>query len=331
MDLNGQFYFVKDNKPVGPFSLDELIEKDISNKTYIWTKGMVNWEKVESIPVILERINNNKNQPPVFIEPISEGNNVIQKGKGVNKIILFAFIGIIVLVLGIIGGIYFKDDLLKVTETVKVEDNQVKDIDGNVYEITKIGNQYWTTKNLNVSRFRDGDEIPFVTSKEEWERAGKMGKPACCCYVNLGYNCEKYGRLYNWYAVIDARGLAPEGFHIPSDKEWSSLDDYLGSEAGKILKSTEEWVYNDNSLQGTNDFGFSALPGGWYADSGGFMGIRNDTHFWSSTEYGPLYRENVNNNPLGAYYRYLDNNNSSVSRGNGKVESVGASVRCLRD
>ena len=114
MDLNGQFFFVKDNKPVGPFTLDELLEKDISSKTFIWTKGMTNWEKIETIPVILERINNNKNQPPVFIEPKSEENNVTKKGKGVNKTILFAFLGIIVLVLGIIGGIYFKKDLLKV-------------------------------------------------------------------------------------------------------------------------------------------------------------------------------------------------------------------------
>jgi len=120
MDLNSHFFFVKDNQPVGPFSLDELLEKDISKNTYIWTKGMSNWKKIESIPVILERINNNKNQHPVFIEPISEGNNVIQKGKGVNKIILFAFFGIIVLGLGFIGFRLIKDDsIVTVNETLE--------------------------------------------------------------------------------------------------------------------------------------------------------------------------------------------------------------------
>jgi hypothetical protein len=177
MDLNGQFFFVKDNKPVGPFTIDKILEKDISNKTYIWTKGMTNWEKIESIPVILEKLN--KNQPPVFIEPKSEDINNSQKGKGIYRSILFLLLGIITLGLGIIGGIYFKDDLIKVSETVKVDESQIKDIDGNIYGITKIGKQYWTTKNLNVSRFRNGDEIPFVTSDKEWIRAGELGKPAC--------------------------------------------------------------------------------------------------------------------------------------------------------
>jgi uncharacterized protein (TIGR02145 family) len=316
MDLNGQFYFVKDNKPVGPFSLNELLEKDISNKTYIWTKGMTNWEKIESIPVILEKVNNNKNQPPVFIEPKSEGNNITQKGKGVNKIILFAFLGIIVLGLGLIGGIYFKEDLLKVTETVKVEDNQVKDIDGNVYEITKIGNQYWTTKNLNVSRFRNGDEIPFVTSDEDWERAGEMGEPACCCYDNLDFNCEKYGRLYNWFAVVDERGIAPNGFHIPSGKEWSSLEEYLGTEAGRILKSEDDW-------DGKNEMSFNVLAGGYRNSYGSFGSIRDYAFFWSATEN--------DDTTAGTRYLYIDNGN--VYRGNyiyNDNKSAGASVRCLR-
>lgn len=318
MDLNGQFFFVKDNKPVGPFTLDELLEKDISNKTYIWTKGMTNWEKIESIPVILEKLN--KNQPPIFIEPKSEGNNITQKGKGVNKTILFLFLGIIVLGLGIIGGIYFKEDLLKVTETVKVDENQIKDIDGNVYGITKIGKQYWTTKNLNVSRFRNGDEIPFVTSDKEWKRAGELGKPACCCYDNLGYNCEKYGRLYNWFAVVDKREIAPNGFHIPSDKEWSSLEDYLGYDAGRILKSDDDW-------DGTNEMSFNALPGGARGGAGIFLLIRDNAYFWSATEndtsnawgrdldiklFGNLYRND---------YVYFYNFN----------KSVGFSVRCLMD
>jgi uncharacterized protein (TIGR02145 family) len=330
MDLNGQFYYVKNNKPVGPFSLDELLENNLSNKTYIWTKGMVNWEKVESLPIILEKVNFNKNQPPVFIEPKSEGNNVTQKGKGVNKIILFALLGIIILVLGIIGGIYFKDDLLKVTETVKVEDNQVKDIDGNVYEITKIGNQYWTTKNLNVSRFRNGDEIPFVTSDEEWEWAGILGQPACCCYENLDFNCEKYGRLYNWYAVKDQRGLVPEGYHVPSDEEWSILEEFLGGNgiAGLKMKSVEGWEDEDRELQngnGDNSSGFNALPGGYRLPDGRFYHIRDWAFFWSATKN--------DDTTAGTRILYYDNSIFGRSGGIGDYgsESSGNSIRSLRD
>jgi len=294
MDLNGQFFFVKNNKPVGPFTLDELLEKGVSNKTYIWTKGMVNWEKIESIPVILEKLNNNK--PPVFIEPKSEGNNITQKGKGVK-----------------IGGIYFKEDLLKVSETVKVDENQIKDIDGNIYGITKIGKQYWTTKNLNVSRFRNGDEIPFVTSDKEWKRAGELGKPACCCYDNAGYNCEKFGRLYNWFAVVDKRGLAPKGYRIPSNKEWSTLLDYLGPRASEILKSEDDW-------DGKNEVSFNGLPGGVRIKVGGFLNLGTVGVWWGSS----------GSNYDSAWYLYLYDDLVTVLRDDySKVG--GLSVRCLRD
>jgi uncharacterized protein (TIGR02145 family) len=312
MNLNGHFFFVEDNKPVGPFTLDELLEKAISSKTFIWTKGMTNWEKIETIPIILEKLNNN--QPPVFIEPKSEDLNNSRKGKGVNKTILFLFLGIIVLGLGIIGGIYFKDDLLKVLETVKVDGNQIKDIDGNIYGTTKIGKQYWTTKNLNVSRFRNGDEIPFVTSAEEWERAGELGKPACCCYGNTGYNCEKYGRLYNWFAVVDKRGLAPKGYHIPSDKEWSSLLDYLGGRANKILKSEDDW-------DGKNEVSFNGLPGGYRGYLGGFDNL-GSVGVWGSSSEG-ISTGDASNLNLNANYGYVDRAFN--------FKEDGVSVRCLRD
>ena len=149
MDLNGQFFFVKNNKPVGPFTLDELLEKGVSNKTYIWTKGMVNWEKIESIPVILEKLNNNK--PPVFIEPKSEGNNITQKGKGINKIILFAFIGIIVLVLGFIGF-----HLTKGTGEL-IWPNGEKYVGEIIYGLPNgLGTQTWPDGKKYVGEFKDG-------------------------------------------------------------------------------------------------------------------------------------------------------------------------------
>ena len=92
----------------------------------------------------------------------------------------------------------------------------------------KIGQQVWTTENLNVDKFRNGEIIPEAKSEEEWIEAGDNKKPAWCYYNNDPSNGTKYGKLYNWYAVNDPRGLAPEGWHIPSDKEWDVLTNYLG-------------------------------------------------------------------------------------------------------
>ncbi len=91
------------------------------------------------------------------------------------------------------------------------------------YNSVKIGNQVWMTENLNVDRFRNGELIPEAKTKEEWIKAGENKQPAWCYYNNDPSNGKKYGKLYNWYAVSDSRGLAPENWRIPSDKEWVLL------------------------------------------------------------------------------------------------------------
>src|SRR5688500_11264876 len=83
-----------------------------------------------------------------------------------------------------------------------------------------IGDQVWAAKNLDIAIFRNGDSIPQVRSNEEWEKAGKEGKPAWCYYKNDTSIGRKYGRMYNWYAVNDQRGLCPEGWDIPTNDEW---------------------------------------------------------------------------------------------------------------
>lgn len=95
------------------------------------------------------------------------------------------------------------------------------------FKSVKIGAQTWMAENLNVSTFRNGDPIPEVKTNEEWEKAGKEGKPAWCYYDNDPVNSSKYGKLYNWFAVNDPRGLAPEGWHIPRVDEWNTLKNYL--------------------------------------------------------------------------------------------------------
>ena len=113
---------------------------------------------------------------------------------------------------------------------------------GQIQTVT-IGTQVWMTKNLDVSTFRNGDGIPQAKTDEEWEAAGDNKQPAWCYYENNAANGTKYGKLYNWYAVNDARGLAPAGYHIPTDEEWTVLSTFLGGEdvAGKKMKSTSGW------------------------------------------------------------------------------------------
>ena len=148
---------------------------------------------------------------------------------------------------------------------------------------TKIGEQTWTTKSLDVVTFKNGDTIPEAKTYEEWKKNSKEEKPAWCYYENKATNGQKYGKLYNWWTVTDSRGLAPAGFHIPSEDEWDKMIEFLGGkkEAGSKLKS-KNW-------EGTNSTGFNAQAGGMRqsqgpsAGSGAFSGMNDDTFFWSST------------------------------------------------
>ncbi|MBM3416347.1 MAG: hypothetical protein FJY20_07845 [Bacteroidetes bacterium] len=148
-------------------------------------------------------------------------------------------------------------------------------------EVT-IGNQVWMAENLNVDKFRNGDPIPHAKTAEEWTKAGQNKQPAWCYYDNNPANGAKYGGLYNWYAVNDPRGLAPRGWHIPSDDEWTVLTDYLGGEdvAGTKMKSTSGWEENGN---GTNSSGFNGLPGGLRGGNGSFSSVGKFGGWWSST------------------------------------------------
>jgi uncharacterized protein (TIGR02145 family) len=182
----------------------------------------------------------------------------------------------------------------------------------------KIGTQVWMVENLNVERFQNGDIIPEAKTSKEWERAGKNHKAAWCYYKNNRKNGDKYGKLYNWYAVNDPRGLAPKGWHVPSDEEWNVLTDYLGGEekAGAKMKSKSGW--NDGG-NGTNSSGFSGLPGGYRTSDGTFSYFGYYGGWWSSTEA----------NTTNAWNRYHYYSIGNVWNYNDKPN--GFSVRCLRD
>jgi uncharacterized protein (TIGR02145 family) len=189
----------------------------------------------------------------------------------------------------------------------------------NVYKTVRIDSQEWTTENLNVGVFRNGDPIPEARSDEEWQKDGQEGKPAWCYYENKPENSSKYGRLYNWYAINDNRGLAPAGWHISSDAEWRNTTDFLGGEdaAGTKMKSSNGWTDDGN---GTNESGFTGLPGGCRDLNGKFGYIDKIGYWWSSTEYDTTL----------AWYRCIDRSPYYVYRTN-YYKQNGLSVRCLRD
>lgn len=218
-----------------------------------------------------------------------------------------------------------------------------------------IGNQVWMASNLHTFYFRNGDTIPVVKTAEAWEEAGRNEQPACCYYENKAENGQKYGLLYNWYAVNDPRGLAPAGYHIPSDEEWTELSDFLGGleNAGYHMKASAGWPsYKGDTIctvcqnwspqkkagekcttcqdsriiekllsgNGSNSSGFSGLPGGHRYDSGAFFNVGELGYWWSSTEDLTYY----------AWYRDLDRYLGNVYR-NDRIKRDGLSVRCLRD
>jgi uncharacterized protein (TIGR02145 family) len=181
-----------------------------------------------------------------------------------------------------------------------------------------IGTQVWMTQNLNVDKFSNGDPIPEAKTPEEWKKAGELKQPAWCYYDNDTANGSEYGKLYNWYAVNDPRDLAPVGYYIPSDEEWTILTDYLFGEsnAGALMKSKNGWYDNGN---GTNSSGFSGLPGGLRIYTGTFLNIGYFGMWWSLTEHNAGY----------SWSRHLNYFNGVVTRSiEGKEE--GYSVRCLR-
>ena len=188
----------------------------------------------------------------------------------------------------------------------------------------RIGSQVWTSKNLDVSTYRNGDTIRHATTPQEWKDAEDKKQAAWCYYEFDSKNGKTYGKLYNWYAVNDSRGLAPKGYHIPSDEEWTILTDKLGGEeiAGKKMKSKSGWAKSyKKSGNGDNSSGFNGLPGGYCSSNGYFLDVTADGFFWSSSVYGTG----------GAWHRLLDGNSNSVYRRYDGYKNNGFSVRCLRD
>ena len=197
-------------------------------------------------------------------------------------------------------------------------------MDGHVYDEVRIGDQIWFAENLRTTVYADGSAIPEVTNGDEW---GSLSTGARCTNDNNPDNVAIYGRLYNWFAVDNASGLCPIGWRVPSDEDWTELEDYITAQGfsgteGSALRSTTGWAEAYNGVEGTDDFGFSALPGGQRFPEGYFSlaGYEN-TYWWTSTVL-----------PDGAAgRRWLFNYDPAIRRGFISSLNLGKSVRCLRD
>jgi uncharacterized protein (TIGR02145 family) len=206
--------------------------------------------------------------------------------------------------------------------------NTVKDIDGNIYKTVLIGNFWWMTENLRSARLNDGSIIPFVSDQSAWLRSGSF---AYCYYKNDPGYIDTLGFLYNWYAVNSGK-LCPAGWRVPADNEWKLLEGYAdtrygpgdpvwdkmglrGFDAGQRLRSAHGWR---KGINGTDDLGFSALPGGERLTrffAGGSSGF-----WWTSTEASTS----------SAYYRNLIYSYELVARDT-HPKRMGFSVRCIKD
>ena len=186
----------------------------------------------------------------------------------------------------------------------------------NIASVT-IGTQVWTKKNLDVSYYRNGDRIPQVKNPAKW---AELTTGAWCWYNNDSATGAVYGKLYNWYAVHDPRGLAPEGWHVASDAEWWVASDFLGKGSGGKMKEpgTAHWM-NPN-IDATNSSGFVGLPGGYRSETGQFCYINYLGLWWTSTEY----------NNSTAWYRRLLCFSSFLDWWRFPKE-MGFSVRCIKN
>lgn len=221
--------------------------------------------------------------------------------------------------------------LLGVLMSCKDEDtgpkNTVSDIDGNVYDTVSIGTQVWMKSNLKVSRYRNGEAIPTGLDTAEWQLTDSG---AYAIYKDEASKNNTYGKLYNWYAVADPRGLCPVGWRVPSKHDWNKLTVFLdpaadticglcdsSSEASKAMRAVSPlWASGFNA---NNSSGFTGLPGGTRDAYGTYINVNTMGYWWSVTE------SSLNS----AWFRSLSYDDTDSVTVN-IAKTTGFSVRCIR-
>jgi uncharacterized protein (TIGR02145 family) len=199
----------------------------------------------------------------------------------------------------------------------------VSDCDGNSYKTVKIGKQIWMAENLRTTKYSNGDPIQEVSVDTNW---AKLTAGAYCWYNNDLANKTIFGALYNWFSVQDSRHIAPTGWHVPTDAEWTILESYLGggSVAGGKMKSSAIW--KNSSTGGDNSSGFTAFPGGYRNGVyGTYEQMNIQTYWWSATE-----SELIVIDVKSAWFRVVGYNYTALSRTTINERS-GFSLRCIKD
>ena len=196
------------------------------------------------------------------------------------------------------------------------------DQEGNVYKTITIGRQTWMAENLRTTIYRDGTAIPNVTDNTTWSA---LTTGAFCTYNNTtdAITIATYGRLYNWYAATNSHNIAPLGWHVPSDAEWLTLNNYLGDDvAGAKMKETGKSHWLSPSGSETNESGFTALPSGFrdYTD-GKFIRMGDYCQYWQST----------GSDASKAYYCQLNNSYSYLFYTSFIEKTSGYGLRLIKD
>jgi uncharacterized protein (TIGR02145 family) len=209
-------------------------------------------------------------------------------------------------------------DVLTSSKTITFKFVACTDADNNNYTVVQIGSQIWMAENLKTTKYNDGISIPLVTDKAAWTN---LNTPGCCWYSNDSSLYNIYGLLYNWYTVNTGK-LAPVGWHVPTDVEWTTLTSNLGeSNAGDKLKESGTTHWAQPNRTATNESGFTALPGGQREWNGNFFNLGTNGGWWSST---PYYLNGY------AWLRMMYYASIEVLRYNDQVVRA-FNVRCVKD
>lgn len=225
-------------------------------------------------------------------------------------------------------GLFFllgckKDDLSATT---------VVDAEGNKYKTVVIGNQTWMAENLKTTRFRNGDIIPLRSDSNAWKSSGLAKETAWCYYDNNSSHDDDYGKLYNWYTVVDSRQICPKGWHVPSNEEVEELIVYLSPDVGSFMtaggkmKSTGTLqagtgLWHEPNSEATNSTGFTGHPGGVRWEDGGKFNAMGSFGYWFTSTDGDTN--------IGGMYA-LSNANGILTR-SGMPKRAGGSCRCVKD
>jgi uncharacterized protein (TIGR02145 family) len=209
----------------------------------------------------------------------------------------------------------------------------VTDIQGNEYPTIIIGEQEWMAENLKVTQYRNGDALPIIADNTNWSR---LDSGAYSLYANNAANFDVFGPLYNGYAILDPRGICPEGWRVPTDADWQTLERNLGmlnsrlnltgrrggeqNEGGR-LKLAEGSNWASPNLGANNETGFAAIAGGQRLDNGTYRSINSQGSFWSSTS-NP-------NEPRFIWYRFLRSETNAIGRVN-TIRNFGFNCRCVK-